>query len=234
MSTKAQLIGGLSSLLALALASAACAVGSDVDTDIAEGTLASTPVEVGAEEAGVKLPPPSTTERDAGAPLDASADAAKADAGDAGTTTNNTNTTACTATAPCASAADLGAVSGDTGADVLSAQGTTSAWFRVMVDENDNGLAGVKLLASATLDSPAGANFDLYLYVGSAGAQECSAVSAQSTQTSGSDSAGVSFGESGVLANGSKDSRYVTVEVRHVSGTCASNAKWTLTFKGNT
>jgi hypothetical protein len=232
MSTKARRSLGLASLLGLALASAACAVGSAADTDIAEGTLASTPIESGAEgeDESSTLPPPSVTERDAGSVSDASSASPKPDAG----ATSGGNTTACVATAPCASAGDLGAVSGDTGADVLSAQGTTSAWFRVMVNENDNGIDGVKLRASATLDSPAGANFDLYLYVGSSGAQECSAVSAQSTGTSGTDTASVSFGESGVLANGSKDSRYVTVEVRHVSGTCASNAKWTLSFKGNT
>lgn len=230
MSSKAQLVGALASLLVVGVG---CAVGSNVDTDVMEGTLASTPVEAGAdEEESVKLPPPSTTEtpKDAGAPTDASSDAGKADSGGGG---GGGTTVACTAPAPCSGATDLGAVSGDTGSGSLSAQGTGSQWFRVWVTEDDDGLDGVKLRALATLTSPPGTNFDLYLYNGSSSAHECSGVSAQSNSTGASDSASVSFGEGGILANGSKDSRYVTAEVRWVSGACASNQKWTLTFNGN-
>lgn len=231
MSSKAQLVGALASLLVVGVG---CAVGSTADTDVMEGTLASTPIEAGAdEEESVKLPPPSTTEspKDAGTTTDASSDAGKADSGGGGG--GGGTTVACTAPAPCTSATDLGAVSGDTSSSPLSAQGTGSQWFRVWVTENDNGVDGVKLRANATLTSPPGTNFDLYLYNGSSSAHECAGVSAQSNSTGSSDAAGVSFGEGGVLANGNNDSRYVTVEVRWVSGTCASNQKWSLTFNGN-
>lgn len=229
MSSKAQLVGALASLLVVGVG---CAVGSAADTDVMEGTLASTPIEAGAdEEESVKLPPPSNTEapKDAGSTTDASSDAGKADSGGGGGGT----TVACTASSPCTGATDLGAVSGDTSSSPLSAQGTGSQWFRVWVTENDNGVDGVKLRANATLTSPPGTNFDLYLYNGSSSAHECAGVSAQSNSSGSSDAAGVSFGEGGVLANGSNDSRYVTVEVRWVSGACASNQKWSLTFNGN-
>ncbi len=232
MSSKTRFRGTLA-FSASILALVGCAVGTS-DTEIMEGTLTTTPIEAGTEEdeSSVVLPPPSQTEKDedAGA-ADASSDAgSKADGGDGGTTTTGVP---CTASNTCAAATDLGAVSGDTGGAVLTAQGTGSQWFRVYVTEDDDGVAGVKLRASATLTSPAGTNFDLYLYNGSSSSHECSAVSAQSTNGSGMDQASVSFGEGGVLANGSNDSRYVTVEVRHVSGTCSSNAKWSLSFNGN-
>jgi hypothetical protein len=84
----------------------------------------------------------------------------------------------------------------------------------------------------ATLTSPPGANFDLYVYVPGSDTRECSAVSNSST-TTGFDSAGVEFGEGGTFSNGSNDDRTVTVEVRWVSGTCAPGATWTLNVYGN-
>jgi hypothetical protein len=230
MAIKAQL--GLALASSCLLAIVGCAVGTG-DDDVFEASLASTPVEAGAGdgENSIVLPPPSVqTTPDAGA-ADASPDAAKGDAGappDGGTTT-----VACTAPAACAGATDLGTVSGDETSNVLTADGTGSKWFRVWVTEDDDGVAGVKLRATATLTSPPGTNFDLYLYTGSSSGHECSAVASQSTNGSGTDSAEVSFGESGVLANGSNDSRYVTVEVRHVSGTCSASSKWSLAFAGN-
>lgn len=228
---KAQLGFALASSCLLAVVG--CAVGTG-DADVSEANLASTPVEAGADddENSIVLPPPSTvqTPADAGAG-DAAADAAKPDAGpppDGGT-----GTVACTAPAACGAATDLGTVSGDQTSNVLTADGTGSKWFRVWVTEDDNGVAGVKLRATATLTSPPGTNFDLYLYTGSSSAHECSAVASQSTNGSGTDSAEVSFGEGGLVANGSNDSRYVTVEVRHVSGPCSANSKWSLAFAGN-
>jgi hypothetical protein len=85
----------------------------------------------------------------------------------------------------------------------------------------------------AVLVSPAGTNFDLYMYVPSADTLECSVVTASSTSTSATDTASVEFGESGTFANGVDDSRTVTVEVRHVSGSCSAGAKWSLTLYGN-
>lgn len=227
---KAQLGFALASSCLLAVVG--CAVGTG-DADVSEANLASTPVEGGADEDenSIVLPPPSTvpSPADAGAG-DAAADAA-ADAGPA--PDGGSGTVACTAPAACAAATDLGTVSGDEASNVLTAEGTGSKWLRVWVTEDDDGVAGVELRATATLTSPPGTNFDLYVYTGSSSAHECSAVAAQSTNGSGTDSAQVSFGESGLLANGSNDSRYVTVEVRHVSGPCSANSKWSLAFAGN-
>jgi hypothetical protein len=57
------------------------------------------------------------------------------------------------------------------------------------VTENDNGVFAVPLWMKATLVSPPGANFDVFVYVPSADVRECSAVSASGTSTSGTDSA---------------------------------------------
>jgi hypothetical protein len=206
-----------------------CAAGSEPELESSE--LMTVPIEAGPgdEEETITLAPPSTepTDQDAGTatpPKDAGADAAQ----DAGPPAGSS----CSATNTCAAATDLGTVSGDQGSDSQFVQGATSAWFTVRVTENDNGVFGSKLKLNATLQSPAGANFDVFVYVPSSDTRECSTVSASST-TSGFDSASASFGEGGTVSNGSSDSRTVTVEVRHVSGACSPTAKWTLNLYGN-
>jgi hypothetical protein len=141
---------------------------------------------------------------------------------------------ACASPNTCVGATDLGSISGDTGADTQTAQGSGSQWFKIRVTENDSSLFAVSLMAKAELTSPPGTNFDVYVYVpGNGTDQECSAVTASST-TTGADSAKVEFGESGTFSNGIDDSRTVTVEVRWVSGVCSPGAKWTLTVRGDT
>jgi hypothetical protein len=96
------------------------------------------------------------------------------------------------------------------------------------------GLGGVPLWLKSTLTSPAGANYNLYVYVPANDTRECTTVTKSSTSTAASDSAWVEFGETGAFANGSKDDRTVTVEVRYVSGPCGVSDKWTLSVAGNT
>ena len=140
---------------------------------------------------------------------------------------------ACASPNVCTGATDLGSVSGDTGADVKTAQGSGSQWFKVRVTEDDSSVFGLSLLAKAELTSPPGTNFDLFLYLpGGGSGQECSAVSQSSTST-GADTAKLEWGE-GTISNGSNDDRTVTVEVRWVSGTCSPSAKWSLTVRGDT
>jgi len=218
-----------------------CAEGAEVDP--AESFLATTPIEAGTQQdddESVKIPAPSNPsddenvadEDDAGAGgggdgSDAGADSGvKPDAGGGGGGS-------CTSPNTCSGAVDLGSVSGDTGADVKTAQGHTSQWFTVRVTEDDNGIAGVELWMTATLTSPPGSNYDLYVYVPSSDTLECSAVSYQSTSSATTDSATAKLGEGGLFSNGSSDDRTVTVEVRHVSGTCDPANKWTLTLSGN-
>jgi hypothetical protein len=140
----------------------------------------------------------------------------------------------CTSPNTCAAATDLASVSGDTGAGTKTFQGSTSQWFKVRVTEDDSDVFGTELQMRAELQSPAGTNFDLYVYrAGGGSGQECSAVTTSSTSAAGFDSASTSWGE-GTISNGNDDGRTITVEVRHVSGTCAAASKWTLTVRGNT
>lgn len=214
-----------------------CAEGADVDP--AESFISTDPVEAGKgedDDDSVTMPPPSNPPDDTDPDDDPDVDAGggKGDAGaDGGTKPDAGGGGSCAATNKCVAATDLGSVSGDTGSDTKSAQGHTSQWFTVRVTENDSSLFGASLRLAAALKSPAGTNYDVYLYLPSSDTLECSAVSAQSTSTSVNDSASVEFGEGGGLSNGSKDDRTVTVEVRHVSGTCDPNQKWTLTLTGN-
>lgn len=213
-----------------------CAVGTD--PEVGESELATTPIEAGTDdETSVKLPPSSkpeedsgTEDTDAGVDPDAGSDGGKTDAGvDAGP--DGGGSTSCASPNACAAATDLGSVSGDKNADVKTAQGSGSQWFKVKVTEDDSSVIGTSLRARAELVSPAGTNFDLYTYLGSSGSHECSAVSKASTST-GADSTTDEWGE-GTISNGSSDDRWVTVEVRWVSGTCSPSAKWSLTVRGN-
>lgn len=216
-----------------------CAEGAEAEP--AESFLATAPIEAGTEEEdeSVKIPAPSNPPADeeddvdagAGGGSDAGADSGtKPDAGGGG---NPGGGGSCASPNTCTGATNLGSVSGDTGADVKTAEGHTSQWFTVRVTENDSGVFGVQLWMTATLTSPPGSNYDLYVYVPSSDTLECSAVSYQSTTTSSTDSATAKFGEGGGLSNGSSDDRTVTVEVRHVSGTCDPANKWKLTLAGN-
>ncbi len=143
--------------------------------------------------------------------------------------------TACSSKSQCASSRDLGTVNGDKGNDTLSGEGSTSEWISFRVNEALTGLfnpGGHKMKFNVTLVPPAGADFDLYVYMDDGNdVVECSAVTVQSTNV-GNDEAGNSWGE-GATANASNDSRTVSVEVRYKSGTCAAGAKWKLSVEGN-
>jgi len=143
--------------------------------------------------------------------------------------------TACTAKNKCATARDIGTVNGDKGNDMISAEGSASEWLTFRANEALTGIfnpGGHKMKFNATLVPPAGADFDLYIYMDDADdVVECSAVTVQSANV-GNDEAGNSWGE-GATANASNDSRTVSVEVRHKSGTCAAGAKWKLNIEGN-
>lgn len=215
-----------------------CAEGSDSDPTV--GLLAATPVEAGADdqEEKIKLPPPSNPPdqtSDPKADAGSSGSSGKPGGADAGGGTGGPSGggSACDSPNACGGSTDLGSVSGDTGADVRTADGASSQWLKVHVTEDDSGFTGVPLWMTATLVSPPGTNFDLYVYVPDSDTIECSAVTAQSTSTSSTDSKQVKFGELSLLANGASDSRTVTIEVRHVSGPCDPSAKWTLKVEGN-
>jgi hypothetical protein len=125
-------------------------------------------------------------------------------------------------------------VRGDDGSDTLQVTGATSEWLRVRVMEANESMIGQKLKLTATLQPANQTNFDLFVFVKEGSdAVECTIVSGSSMKTlSQTDTVSISWGE-GAVANGDDDHRWVSIEVRHASGTCDTTKPWTLTVKGN-
>lgn len=119
---------------------------------------------------------------------------------------------------------NAGTVSGDDFADVVGATGAVSYWVRVQVTEDSLGSNDLRL--RATLTSPPGENFDLFIH-----ADSCNTPTAKSEKPAGQvDTAGVIIPDSW----GVSDSQWVLIEVRHI-GTeqCDAGAKWSLKIEGN-
>jgi hypothetical protein len=139
----------------------------------------------------------------------------------------------CQTTEQCPTAATLGTVSGDTGHQTLTARGSRAAWFHVRVAENDSTVTGTPLRVLATLASPPGASFEVVLYVNVAlDVVECSTTTGVTMTTGNATQASASWGEDAV-ANGVDDSRDLAIEIRPLSGSCASGATWELSVAGN-
>ena len=201
----------------LALA-AGCAKGSDDEPVLDDGTDAapredtSVPMSPGAGDGGG---------RDGEGRIDASTD---------GQTDQDASGIACDTPKPCASGQDLGEVKGDRGTDTRDATGSTSQWLKVLVRQPSTGPWGDSAV-TVTLESPAGANFDLYASLGplNEGPAKCAgSPDGTSTSTSATDSVHLAWPETF-----SDDTRWLTIEVRHVSGTCLPSATWKLSVKGN-
>jgi hypothetical protein len=140
----------------------------------------------------------------------------------------------CSSTASCAAATDLGGVSGDTGADMVTASGFQAAWYKVRVSEDDSGAFGVKLRVTAQLTSPGSENYDVFVYVNSDNdAIECATPSGTASTSGTTDTLSVQWGEGGTFSNGDDDSRTVSVEVRPIGTTCSSAAPWQLVVRGD-
>jgi hypothetical protein len=229
---------GVSALAALI----GCAVGTDPGVGASE--LATLPIEAGTgDENSVVLPPSNraadevdaATDEDAGTEVDSGAGGADA-AADAGPDSGGGGGGGPTCVSPnaCAGATDLGSLDSDQGSGTKTAGGSGSQWFTIRANEGDSSVFGAKMNFKAELTSPPGTNFDLFMYVaGGSSGQECSAVTASSTNASGLDTAHYGWGEGGTLSNGSDDSRTVTIEVRWVSGSCSAANKWSLIVRGN-
>ena len=141
----------------------------------------------------------------------------------------------CTTSQTCTAATALASVCGDTGADMQSASGYQAAWYSVRVTENDNSPFGQPMNLTVQLTSPAGENFDLYVYVNEGSDMvDCTSVTGMSTSTSGADSVSLTWGETGTFANDSDDSRTVSIEIRPVTTSCSSGSTWQLTVFGDT
>jgi len=128
----------------------------------------------------------------------------------------------------CMTAELLATVAGDDGSDVSMAQGVGSKWFQIFVEESVSSIIDYPPLSfTATLQSPPGASYDLYVYFGDNGGTDCNAAplhgggSPQTVQTTWDDNMGID------------DGTWLAVEVRYVSGAnCLS--LWTLSIQGNT
>ena len=167
-----------------------CATGMEEDPQ-AISDLKSEPLDSGVDPdaPSTRLPPPSSSsggpEEDSGTGETDSGTEGGTDAGsDSGTPPPPPPPPTCAAPAACAGATDLGTISGDTGAGVKSATGSTSQWFKIRLSEDDSDVFGVSMEMRATLVSPAGSNFDLHVYrAGGSSGVECSAITKSATTT---------------------------------------------------
>lgn len=144
--------------------------------------------------------------------------------------TGNTSTSACdfTAPSPCAGADQLPSIDGDESQDMRTATGRTSAWFDIFVADTATFGFDWQLSYTATLESPPGTSYGLFIYTGDGSGPNCSATPIEGTgdPPSVSDAWADSFS--------ADDSRWLSVEVRYLSGNaCGPSDLWTLTMAGN-
>jgi hypothetical protein len=112
--------------------------------------------------------------------------------------------------------------------------GSEPVWLEFQVSEDDGSVVGASVSFTATLVSPPGADFDLFVYRGiEGGATGCGGFGEQSTNAGSQDAVEMSWGEGGV-ANGIDDGAWVAVEIRAKNDECAPPEEWTLTIEGNT
>ncbi len=139
----------------------------------------------------------------------------------------------CASAATCATALDLGAVSGDTGADMQLASGYQAAWYKVRVTENDSSAFGTKLQVTVTLTSPASASYDLFVYLDTGSdVLECATANGAATVSGTTQTRSIRWGE-GTFSNGVDDSRTASIEIRPRGTSCSPVAPWSLTVKGD-
>ena len=129
----------------------------------------------------------------------------------------------------------LGSVSGDTGSGHLQTGGMKPGWVKVRVTEDDEGIGGTSMRVRAVLQAAAGTDFSLFAYLNpGSDVQECSSSSIFSMNPAGQlEEVSLEWGETGWTANGKDDDRWVTFEVRYVSGDCLNAGMWKLDVYGN-
>jgi hypothetical protein len=133
----------------------------------------------------------------------------------------------------CQNASGIGLVSGDQSSPTIGASGSESTWLEFQVTENDDSLVGAQLSFTATLLSPAGADFDLYVYrSGAGGASGCNGTMQSSMSAGGQDAVAMTWGE-GLVPNGLDDGVWVAVEIRAKNDVCSAQ-EWLLEVEGNT
>jgi hypothetical protein len=129
----------------------------------------------------------------------------------------------------CSGSETMSAIAGDKGNDTRIVKGTTSKWFKVQVNEAVSSIISFPQLSyTATLASPAGMDFDLFEYDGTTSVPSCGGnpKHAMGNPESVSDVWGDTLN--------SDDTRWITLEVRYISGEVCPANQWTLTVAGHT
>lgn len=159
-----------------------------------------------------------------------SSSASSSSSGSSSSSSSSSGGPSCDYTSPnaCTGALQLADIDGDDNSDVRTATGTTSKWFKVLVVDTLTPFACDPVSFTATLDSPPGMDFDLYVYQGDASLPSC--VVGPAHATGDPDTLAVDWND----GNGN-DNRWYAIEVRYVSGeACGAEAQWTLQVKGHT
>ena len=129
----------------------------------------------------------------------------------------------------CSGSETMSAIAGDKNNDTRIVKGTTSKWFKVLVNEAVSSIISFPQLSyTATLASPAGMDFDLFEYDGTTSTPSCAGnpKHAMGNPESVSDTWGDTLN--------SDDTRWITLEVRYIAGEMCPSDQWTLTVKGHT
>lgn len=139
---------------------------------------------------------------------------------------------ACDFTSPntCSGAELLPEIDGDKGSDTRSAMGNTSKWFTIFVKEGVSSPIDYPALSfTASLQSPAKMDYDLFIYTGDFSNPDCGALPEKALGLPEAYSR--QWGDT--LAT--DDGTWYVLEVRHISGDiCDNSAMWTLTVTGHT
>ena len=120
----------------------------------------------------------------------------------------------------CGSVTTLGSVSGDTGAQTLSATGYSERFLRVNITEDNTGSFS-DLDAQITLTSPPGTDFDLYVYCAA-----CSGTPLVSNNSTATDRVNIGRNDVAGTTNYS-----IIIEIRWFSSNACGN--WSLLVEGN-
>lgn len=133
----------------------------------------------------------------------------------------------------CDSARIIGMVSGDESSGTIDVGGSEATWLTFQVTEDNDAITGEALSFTATLTSPPGVDFDLYVYRGAPnGPTGCGGVMDSSTSNGAQDVVHMSWGEGGI-ANGVDDRSWVAVEIVVKGDACSDGSAWSLEVDGD-
>jgi hypothetical protein len=131
------------------------------------------------------------------------------------------------ATNDCPASEILSTIDGDQNSDTRTVKGTTSKWFKVLVNEAVSSVFNDPISYTATLATPPGMDFDLFEYDGTTTTPSCAG---NPKHAIGNPEL---VSETWSDSNGSDD-KWLTLEVRYISGDMCPSDPWTLTVKGHT